>query len=153
MRAFHIEFVDEAVETDLVLQHVHLGRARGLLLECEVHALVLAVLLRVARPDAFDGNTEPQPPDGEFRQIIEAVGTGEGDAVIASDRLWQATFGKQPAKGLEDRGLLRRFEGLASKQIARGPVGDRQRVTVATVAELELALEVDTLGVARRKRI
>ena len=35
-----------------------------------------------------------------------------------------------------------RFEGLAQEQEARGMVGDGERIAVAAVAELELALEV-----------
>ena len=36
------------------------------------------------------------------------------------------------------------FEGFAQEQEARGLVGDGQRVAVAAIAELELALEVGT---------
>ncbi|SEH68256.1 hypothetical protein SAMN05216228_1005284 [Rhizobium tibeticum] len=51
-------------------------------------------------------------------------------------------LGKQSAERLEDTHLPCRFEGFAGKQITWSLVGDRQRVTVAAIAELELALEV-----------
>jgi hypothetical protein len=35
-------------------------------------ALLAAVLLRVARLDAFDANTQPEPPDGELAQLNKA---------------------------------------------------------------------------------
>ena len=56
----------EGIEAGLLLEAVEAGRAGGFLLEREVEALVAAVLLRVARPDALDGDAEPEPPDGEL---------------------------------------------------------------------------------------
>src|SRR4029077_12225454 len=44
------------------------------LLERQMHALVAAVLLRVAGLDALDIDPEPQPPDREARQTEERVG-------------------------------------------------------------------------------
>src|SRR5256885_5834456 len=53
-----------------LLQEVLGGRLGGLLLERQMHALMAAVLLRVAPLDAFDVDPQPQPPhrqagDGE----------------------------------------------------------------------------------------
>lgn len=118
MRTFCIEFADEGVETSLLLQHVHARRPCGFLLQCQVHALVLAVLLRMAGLAKFDGDAQPQPPDGELRQIVKTVRAGEGHAVVAADCVWQTTLGKQPAKGLDDGKLLVRRKGFAGKKIA-----------------------------------
>ena len=66
MRPFSIELSYEGIEAVLLLQTVEARRAGCFLLECEVHALVPAVLLRMARFDAFDRNAEPEPPDREL---------------------------------------------------------------------------------------
>ncbi len=66
MRPFGIELADEGIEAVLLLQAVEARRAGCLLLEGEMHALVAAVLLRMARLDAFDRDAEPKPPDREL---------------------------------------------------------------------------------------
>ena len=63
MRAFGVVFPDEVIEAHLLLQVIFAGRPGGFLLQGQVHALMPAILLRMAWLDAFDGNAEPQPPD------------------------------------------------------------------------------------------
>ena len=46
---------------------------------CEKDGRGAAVLLRAAGLDAVDGDPEPEPPDGELRQVEEGVGAGEGN--------------------------------------------------------------------------
>jgi hypothetical protein len=46
MRSFCVEFLQEIVETGLLLQTVHAGRPGGFLLQRQMHALAAAVLLR-----------------------------------------------------------------------------------------------------------
>jgi hypothetical protein len=76
--SFLVELLDEIVEFGLLLETVHSWRARLLLLQGEMHALMTAVLLGMAGLDALDGDAEPQPPDGEPREIEQAIGAGEG---------------------------------------------------------------------------
>ncbi len=142
MRPFDIEFAHEVVETGLLLKAVEAWRACGFLLQGEVHALMAAVLLRLAGLDAFDGDAEAQPPDRELGEIEQGVWTGEGNAVVGADRLRQAALAKQSFEGRESGLLACRFQRLAEKQEARGVVGDGQRIAIASVTELELALEV-----------
>ena len=120
----------------------------------QVHALVAAVLLRVARLDALDGDAEPEPPDREPGEVVEPVGAGEGNAVVGADGGGQAAFPEQALKGLDDRAFLA-VDARAStgQKIARGLVGDGQRVTVAAVAEPELALEVGAPQIVGRAAV
>jgi hypothetical protein len=131
--------------------------------------------------DALDGDAQPQPPDREAGEIVEAVGTGEQQSVVAADGDGQAAVAEQPLERFDDRGFPGRFEGLAQQQIARSIVpgvlssGARESppgrgpyqtwrdgrrpsgVTIAAIAELELALEVGApqvvgIGACRQRR-
>ena len=64
-----------------------------------MHALVAAVLLRMSRLDAFDRNAEAKPPDRELGEIEQAIGTGEGHAVVGADRERQASLTEQSFEG------------------------------------------------------
>ena len=66
MRPFGIELADEGIEALLLLQAVGARRPGCFLLESEVHALMAAILLRMAGLDALDGDAEPEPPDREL---------------------------------------------------------------------------------------
>ena len=103
MRPFGIELADEGIEALLLLQAVDAGRTGCFLLEGEVHALVTAVLLRMAGLDAFDGDAEPEPPDRELGEIEQGVGTGEGHAVVGADGERQAALAEQPLEGGDGR--------------------------------------------------
>src|SRR5215468_9711425 len=91
MRSFAIEFVNEVIELFLLLQRVHGWWAGGLLLECEMHSLMAAFLLRMSRLDALDLNAEPEPPHRQLRQIEQPVGACER----------QSALGKQPFEGCQ----------------------------------------------------
>ena len=99
MRPFGIELLDEGIEAGLLLQAVHAWWSGGFLLQGEVHALVAAVLLRVAWLDAFDCDAEAEPPDRELGEIEQGIGAGERDAVVGADGLRQATLGEQLLEG------------------------------------------------------
>jgi hypothetical protein len=58
VRPLGVELAHEVIEARLLLEAVHVWRARGFLFQGEVHALVTAVLLRMAWPDAFDGDAQ-----------------------------------------------------------------------------------------------
>jgi hypothetical protein len=47
-----------------------------------MHPLVAAILLRMARLDAFQLNAEPKPPHRKLAQPIERRRPGKGHAVI-----------------------------------------------------------------------
>ena len=91
-----IEFIHEFVQARLLLQDVGARWAGRFLLQCQMHALVSAVLLRMARLEVLDDDAEPEPPDGEAREIVEPVRTGERNAAVAPDPQGQAAFLEQP---------------------------------------------------------
>jgi hypothetical protein len=72
----------QPAEMDLLLQEIGTGRFGGLQLQGQVHAFVAAVLLRVARFDALDGDAEPEPPDRQPGKIEESIGACEGHPVV-----------------------------------------------------------------------
>jgi hypothetical protein len=100
------------------------------------------VLLRVPGLDAFDLYAEPEPPDRHPGEVVEAVRAGEGDTVVGPDGGRQPAFLKELQEGADRRRLAYRLQGFAQEQEARGMVGDGERVAIAAIAKLELALEV-----------
>jgi hypothetical protein len=52
-----------------------------------MHALVAAVLLRVARPDTFDCDAEPEPPDRELSNQRDHRAS-LADSVTPKIRMW-----------------------------------------------------------------
>jgi len=144
VRTLVVVTLDEVVKALLLLEEIVARRFGGLFLEGQVHALVAAVLLRVTGLDPFDGDPEPQPPDGELAKAEQGMGAGEGHAVIGADGTGQAKLFKNPLKYSECAGFFSGFEALTGQQVAGPVVGDRQRITVLLVAQQELALEVGT---------
>jgi hypothetical protein len=64
---------DEAVEALLLLQEVERGWLGGLLVQRQMHALVSAALLWVARLDALEADAQTQPPEAELGEPEEGV--------------------------------------------------------------------------------
>jgi hypothetical protein len=96
----------------------------------------------MAGPNPFDADTQAQPPNRQPGEIEQAVGRGEGNAIIGADRVRQAALFKQALEGSKSGLLGIRFHGFAQQQIARSMIGDRQWITVAPIAEHELAFVV-----------
>jgi len=63
-------------------------------LERLVHPFMGAVLLRMGGEDALVLNAEPQPPDVELRESMDAGG-GEGHAVVGANGPRQAVLAKE----------------------------------------------------------
>ena len=59
MRPLLVVLRDERVEPRLLLEHIRRRRLGGFVLQREVHALVPAVLLRLAGLNPLDLNAEP----------------------------------------------------------------------------------------------
>jgi hypothetical protein len=78
VRPLLVVALDEAIELRLLLQEVSRRRLGRLLLECQMHPLVAAVLLGVTWLDALDADTQSQPPHRELAQAEEGAVTREG---------------------------------------------------------------------------
>ena len=78
VRPFGIELMDEGIEAGLLLQAVHARRPGGLLLEGEMHALVAAVLLRVAGLDALDAMPSLSHQTESLERLNKALGLAKG---------------------------------------------------------------------------
>ena len=141
MWALGIEFLNEGIEAGLLLQGIEARRAGGLLLERQMHGLVAAILLRMARLDALDGDVEAQPPDGELGEVEQGIGAGERHAVVGADGGRQAALPEQMLEGGDGGVFAGGIERFTEQQVARGMVGDGERGAVLAVAEPELALE------------
>jgi hypothetical protein len=107
---FGIELLDKVVEAGLLLQTVDSGRSGCFFLQRQMHALVAAVLLRVARLDALDGDAEPQPPHREFGEIEEAFGLANGTPL--SDRI---AWGKPRSWKSCSKAVMARFSRVNSR--------------------------------------
>ena len=62
----------------------------------------------MTRLDAFDGDAQAQPPDGELGEVEQRVGRGEGNAIVGAHAGRQAALFKQARKDrfeAEDGGL------------------------------------------------
>src|SRR5581483_10685209 len=118
VRAFGVEFGDKGIEAGLLLQTVLPWRSGGFLLQREMHALVAAVLLRLAGLDALDGDAEAQPPDREPGEVEERIWAGEGNAVVGADGERESALGEQPFEGGEGELFACGVERFAHEQEA-----------------------------------
>jgi hypothetical protein len=106
-----------------------------------VHALVRAILLRLARQDPLVLNAETHPPDIQLGESVNAGGR-ERDAIVGADRPRQAMRAKEAIKDRAHALAFRRRESMAGDQEPRVLIGDRQRVTIDAVPGPEMAFEV-----------
>ena len=86
MRSVVIEALHKRIEASLLLQDIRDGWFRGFPFQREMHPLVPAVLLRVARRDAFQLNAEAEPT------TVERVAGGERNPVVGPNHLRGAEF-------------------------------------------------------------
>src|ERR1700740_340731 len=124
---FGVEFPDKVVETGLLLQAVHSGRSGCFFLQREMHALVAAVLLRVARLDALDGNAEAEPPHREFGDRLKrAFGLANGTPL--SDRI---AWGRPRSWKSSSKAVMARFSRVDSRASQSSRKREAWSVTVS----------------------
>src|SRR5712692_3130297 len=91
VRSFVVELFAKDIELSLLRGEVCGGRARGLVFESSVHALVPPVLLRFPRLDQFRQDAQAHPPGREAGESGQGVG-GKGYAVVGADTLGEPIF-------------------------------------------------------------
>jgi hypothetical protein len=112
------------------------------LLQRTMPAFVATILLGVARLDAFNANSESEPPDGELTQIEQGVSASEGNAVVAADVGRQAALSKKPLKHSKSVVSFGRRKSHTGEEITAGMIGDGQRLAIFMIAEQEFAFVI-----------
>ncbi len=118
MRPLVVELLDKIIELGLLLQAVQSRRASSFLFERKMHAFMPTILLRMTGLDAFDGDAQTQPPDGELGEVEQGVRRGEGDTVVGAHTARQAALLEQPLKGCKRKGFTGRFQSLTEEELA-----------------------------------
>src|SRR5579871_6758509 len=113
MGALGVEPVNEGIELGLLLKRVHPRWSCSLFFECEMHPFMAAVLLRMARFDAFDPNAEPEPPDRKFGQVEEGVGGGKGRAIVRANASRQSALQEELLESRKSQAFTGGFESFA----------------------------------------
>ena len=103
--------------------------------------------------DTLDGKTEAKPPNGEPTQVEETIGRGKRHAVVGADGLRQAAFLEQALKGSKGPLFFDGLHGFAEQKITAGVVRDGKGVTISSVPEHELALEIGAPQSIRSKSL
>src|SRR5262249_56829659 len=105
-------------EVGVRLQDVDAGGLGGLEVEGQMHALVAAVLRRMAWLDGLDLDAEPQPPDRELGEVEEGVRAGKRHAIIGADGLGEAVFLEDGLEHLEGISFLGGGERIVGEDVA-----------------------------------
>src|SRR5436189_1915970 len=131
----------EQIEARLLLARIRRGGLGGLRLQCSVHALVPAVVLRARRRDVARLHPELQPPN---RQRREPAGTRrtEWRSVVGPDRVGQAGLLEYPLQSTSDA-RPRRFHDPHLDQIPACRIRYRQRIAARPIGRAKPALEID----------
>jgi hypothetical protein len=154
--SFDIELVQEGIEAGLLLQTVHARRARGFLLQSEVHAFMAAVLLWQSGLDAFDSDAGAEPPDRELGEIGRAT---SGPVMQLSIPLPDLVRGRRQRREKQrsesaSRAATRRLSALILIELgaeASGSMADRGRFGHATPLSLKASPTCEREGAVARR--
>src|SRR5690349_15845422 len=148
MRSFMVELLPEVIELHLLRSHGMARWSRRLCLERAMHALMAAVLLRIAGLDQLRQHAQSYPPGRESGESCQRVG-GEGHTVVGSDQLWQSVLVEQTREHRLCPFHSGAGQSMAAQQEAAVCVGDGQRIAVTAVAHAELTFKVRAPDVVR----
>jgi hypothetical protein len=110
--------LDKFFDPALLLQKIVAGWLSCLLLEGQVNPLAAPILLGMAGFDAFDPDTQPQPPDRESAQAEQGMLRGERHTVVGSDCRRETKLPESTFKYRESPGFPRGLQPCAGQQIA-----------------------------------
>ena len=131
----------EPIERALLGGQMPVGWAGGRGLQGAMHPFVGAVLLWTRRQDPLVLNAQPDPPHVELREAVDAGG-GERHPVVGADGARQPVLAEEALENGPDAHALGRQQPVTGQQVARGLVGDGERIAVDAIAGPEVALEV-----------
>lgn len=149
MRSLVVVDLKELVEPLLLTVQCLFGRPCGLGFERSMHPLVRAVLLRMTRREALDPKAEADRPK---RQRESLARPGDPNGLPLSDRQDRPTKAVLAKDALERTARVRarvRWIRVAGEQASAHVIDDRERITVAVIAEQELPLVVDRHQIVR----
>lgn len=112
-------------------------------LECLVHPFMAAVLLRMARFDAFRMDSQTNPPVTQAAQSCQ-TDRGKGTAVICPNDVRQSVPTEGLLKACLGPIMIHPFNMAAAQEVPAGVIGNRQRIAPTAILRLEVALEVRT---------
>src|SRR5262245_25275343 len=116
VRTLGVVDLEEAGELALLRAQVVRRRLCRRVLERLVHALVAAILGRLAGLDPDGVNAQADPPHGKSRQTTEAL-AGEGHAIVAEDLQRQPVPAEPVGEGSLDPYVLGGFQAMAAEQV------------------------------------
>ncbi len=91
----HVVVLDaEVIKRPLLAAEGRAGRADRFAFEGAMHALVRPILLRLPREDALRLDAQPDPPDTQGRESVQAC-RGEGDAVVGANGTREAVLAEE----------------------------------------------------------
>jgi hypothetical protein len=143
--ALEVEGLPKGIERPLLSPEARLGRKGGVFLQGAVHALVAAILLRLAGLDELRGDPEGDPPDGETGETAQGVG-GEGSSVVGADPVGEAVLAEEVLETAACQLGIDALETAALEEETRVGILDGERVAECPVAGPELAFEVGGPG-------
>src|SRR5262249_36096192 len=150
VRSLVVVMHTEAVEAALLLLRGCSWRARRLLLERTVNALVPSILVRSTRFNALELDPELDPFDRQPAQPTRPIRC-KRRSVVRANRPRQPELAERPSEARLHSLRGRRHDPAGNQKAAVG-VADRQRIATLAVGGAEPAFEVGTPRIVGRRR-